>query len=524
MCGCSGISAGRPRGGNARSGASRGVTGKVMIVVAAACGWPGWLAVCRADAGNGPGMRDGRAVPVTGTGVLGGRYVLAGVLGAGGMAMVWRARDQVLGREVAVKVLSPQYAADPGFLARFEREARHAAAVSHPRLVTVFDCGVDGRTPFLVMELVTGRTLRQVLDEAGALPAGQAAAVAAAVCEGLAAAHAAGLVHRDIKPANIILAGGQVKILDFGIARAEGTAAGTATGLVLGTAAYLSPEQASGSPAGPQSDLYSLGCVLFEMLTGSPPFTAESAVGLAYRQVHDDPGPPSARRPGIPASLDTITARLLAKDPRPAAGAAAARTALLAAIGPDATAVLPGPLQGTPGRRWRPRPAEAVLAAALAIALAALAAVLLAGAPGRTATAAAGPPPSPATRPAASASGSPARSSPARRPSAARHTPADATAAAALPPAAAAAAALVGDLQAGVADGQVTQQAGQDLFNHLQPLLFGPPGQGAQQIRQQYAQLAQTYAQHQSQGQITGQAAVTLPKAITALGAALGAS
>ena len=167
---------------------------------------------------------------MTGTRVLGGRYALAGVLGAGGMATVWRARDQVLGREVAVKVLSPQYAADPGFLARFEREARHAAAVSHPRLVTVFDCGVDGSTPFLVMELVTGQTLRQVLDEAGTLPAGQAAAVAAAVCEGLEAAHAAGLVHRDIKPANIILAGGEAKILDFGIARAEGTAAGTATG------------------------------------------------------------------------------------------------------------------------------------------------------------------------------------------------------------------------------------------------------------------------------------------------------
>src|ERR1700757_4066080 len=125
--------------------------------------------------------------------VLGGRYTLIAVLGTGGRATVWRARDEVLGREVAVKVLSPQYAADPGFLARFEREARHAAAVSHPRLVTVFDCGVDGGTPYLVMELVTGRTLRQVLDAAGPLPAGQAAAIAAAGCEGLQAAHAAGL-------------------------------------------------------------------------------------------------------------------------------------------------------------------------------------------------------------------------------------------------------------------------------------------------------------------------------------------
>ena len=143
---------------------------------------------------------------VTGAGVLGGRYVLREVLGTGGMATVWRARDEVLGRDVAVKVLSAQYAADPGFLARFEREARHAARLSHPRLVTVFDSGVDGQMPFIVMELVAGRTLRQVLDQAGMLPAGEAVRIAAAVCEALEVAHAAGLVHRDITPANIVLA------------------------------------------------------------------------------------------------------------------------------------------------------------------------------------------------------------------------------------------------------------------------------------------------------------------------------
>ncbi len=179
---------------------------------------------------------------VTGTRVLGGRYALCEVLGTGGMATVWRARDEVLGREVAVKVLSPQYAADPGFLARFEREARHAARLSHPRLVTVFDSGVDETTPFIVMELVAGRTLRQVLDETGTLPAGEAVGIAAAVCEALEVAHAAGLVHRDIKPANIALTdGGEVKVLDFGIARAEGGTGVTGTAVVLGTAAYLSP-------------------------------------------------------------------------------------------------------------------------------------------------------------------------------------------------------------------------------------------------------------------------------------------
>ena len=461
---------------------------------------------------------------VTGTRVLGGRYVLGEVLGTGGMATVWQARDEVLGREVAVKVLSPQYAADPGFLARFDREARHAAQLSHPRLVTVFDSGIDGQTPFIVMELVAGLTLRQVLDQAGMLPAGEAVRIAAAVCEALEVAHAAGLVHRDITPANIVLAGGQVKVLDFGIARVEGATGVTGTAGVLGTAAYLSPEQASGRPAGPQADLYSLGCVLFEMLTGAPPFAADSAVGLAYRHVHDDPGPPSARRPGLPARLDQVTARLLAKDPagRPAS-AAAARAGLLAALAPDATAVLTsplgGPVPGEPGRRGRRRlrPAEAVLAAALAASLAALAAVLLANA-------ASHPQASPQTSPTAAHS---AATGQARTPSAARRTPPSRPAgrppASSLPPAAAAAAAFVGDLQAGVADGQVAQPAGQDLFNHLQQLLFGPPGQNTQQLQQQYQQLVQAYDQHQSQGQITGPAAARLRHALQTLGTALGA-
>jgi serine/threonine-protein kinase len=464
---------------------------------------------------------------VTGTRVLGGRYALGEVLGTGGMATVWRATDQVLGREVAVKVLSPQFAADAGFMARFEREARHAAQLSHPRLVTVFESGIGNGTAFIVMELVAGRTLRQLLDDVRILPPGQAVGIAVGVCEALEVAHAAGLVHRDIKPANIVVAGGEVKVLDFGIARADGTAGLTRTQTVLGTAAYLSPEQASGRPAGPQSDLYSLGCVLFEMLTGQPPFTADSAVGLAYRHVHDDPGSPSARRPGVPAQLDWITAQLLAKDPaaRPPS-AAAARTGLLAALNPDATAVLtsPGDDAGLPepGGRGHRRPtrAEILLASALTAALVVLAAVLLTGtnshaaprtAPSVTPGATPHHPTAHPTAPKAHKTHKPARKRPA---------PGHASA---LPPVAAAAATLVGDLEAGVASGQVAPQAGQDLYNHLQQLLFGPPGQDPQQIQQQYAQLLQSYDQHQSQGQITGHAAIAVRHALRDLGAAVGA-
>lgn len=450
---------------------------------------------------------------VTGARVLGGRYALRSVLGTGGMATVWRAADQVLGREVAVKVLSPQFAADPDFLARFEREARHAAALSHSGLVTVFDSGMDGAEPFIVMELVAGRTLRQVLDEQGMLPAGQAVGIAAAVGEALAVAHAAGLVHRDIKPGNIMLAAdGQVKLLDLGIARAEGR---TRTMAVLGTAAYLAPEQASGEPAGPAADLYSLGCVLFEMLTGAPPFSADTAVALAYRQVHDDPGLPSARRPGLPPRLDQITSRLLAKDPaaRPAS-AAAARAALLATLGPDATAVLPQSLTGMRSnvtgtlRRRRPRMTETVLAVTLAAALAALGAVLLTGVSARPAAA-----PAPVAHKAASAKSHKHQATVKNKPRRADS----------LPPAAAAAATFVGDLQAAVADGQLTPQAGRDLFNHLQQLLFGPPDQNTQQIQEQYAHLVETYDQYQAHGDITGRAATTLRHALGALGTALGA-
>jgi eukaryotic-like serine/threonine-protein kinase len=181
---------------------------------------------------------------VTTTRVLGGRYVLTEVLGTGGMATVWRAADEVLDREVAVKVLSPQCAADAAYIARLEQEVRRVAQLSHPRLVSVFDCGVDDGTAYVVMELVASRTLRQLLDDAGILPPARAVGIAAAVCEALEVAHAAGLVHRDIKPENIVVSGSEARVLDFGIARAGGSVSGTPTLGALGTVAYLSPEQA----------------------------------------------------------------------------------------------------------------------------------------------------------------------------------------------------------------------------------------------------------------------------------------
>ncbi|HEY1626979.1 MAG TPA: protein kinase [Streptosporangiaceae bacterium] len=456
---------------------------------------------------------------VTGTRVLAGRYVLHEVLGTGGMATVWRARDEVLRREVAVKVLSQQFAADPGFAARFEREARHAAGLSHPRLVTVFDCGVDGSSPFIVMELVAGQTLRQVLDRFGTLPPGEAVRIAAAVCEALEVAHAAGLIHRDIKPANIVLAGSEVKVLDFGIARVDGGTGATGTAVLLGTAAYLSPEQASGRPAGPQADLYALGCVLFEMLTGAPPFSAESTVGLAYRHVHDDPGPPSALRPDLPVRLDHITGRLLAKEPanRPAS-AAAARAGLLGALNPDGTAVLAAPVgwpphdATLPGRRRprRPRPVEAVLAIALVASLIALVLVLRVGSAGHPQTS----PPTPTTR---------ARNSPAVSRARPTRSAVAQAGSAALPPTAVAAAAVTGELTAAAADGQLTQQAGQSMFSQLQQLLFRPAGESPLQVQQQYQQLVQVYDQELAQGQITGAAVSQLRSDLQALGTSLGA-
>ncbi|MFI2607332.1 protein kinase [Kitasatospora sp. NPDC018619] len=265
---------------------------------------------------------------------LNGRYELVELLGVGGMATVWRGVDRVLARQVAVKVLNGGLADDPRFAERFSREAQHAAMLAHPRIVMVFDSGVDQGTPFIVMELVSGRSLAALLAERPGLPVERAVGIAAAVCEALAVAHAAGLVHRDIKPGNIMITDdGGVKVVDFGIARAGSSGNLTQTASVLGTAAYLSPEQATASPLDGRTDLYAVGCVLTEMLTGATPFTAETPVAIAFKHVSEQPLPPSARRPGLPPALDAAVLRLLAKDPasRPA-DATAARAELLRTV------------------------------------------------------------------------------------------------------------------------------------------------------------------------------------------------
>jgi eukaryotic-like serine/threonine-protein kinase len=233
------------------------------------------------------------------------------------MADVFLAHDDILDRDVALKVMSGRYAGDDEFVERFRREAQSAAALSHPNIVSIFDRGeADDGTYYIAMEYLPGGTLKDRILKRGALPPRTAAAVALQIAEALRAAHERDVIHRDIKPHNILITGsGDVKVTDFGIARAASSSTMTRTGHILGTAHYISPEQAMGEPVGPASDLYSLGVVLYEMLTGEMPFDADTPLGIAMKHVNGHLVPPQVLKPEIPDGINAVTVRLLAKDP-----------------------------------------------------------------------------------------------------------------------------------------------------------------------------------------------------------------
>jgi serine/threonine-protein kinase len=248
--------------------------------------------------------------------VLVDRYEVGRLLGAGGMAEVYEGHDRLLARRVAIKVLLPQYARDPAFLARFKREAQAAASLTHSNIVGVYDTGVQAGTNFIVMEYVEGRTLRDVIKSEGPLLPVRAAEIGGDVCSALAAAHARGIIHRDIKPANIMITpDGGVKVMDFGIARAVTSEAITQTAAVVGTAQYISPEQAQATGVDARTDLYSLGVCLYEMLAGRVPFTGNTPVAIAYQHVRDDPPPLRQFNPDVPADLESVTMKAMAKNP-----------------------------------------------------------------------------------------------------------------------------------------------------------------------------------------------------------------
>jgi hypothetical protein len=265
---------------------------------------------------------------------LGGRYLLLRQLSQGGMGSVYEGRDEELDRPVAIKILHDP--SDPAAVERFRREAQAVAALEHPGIVSIYDYGVDDGRHYLVLELVRGRDLVQLLASEGPCTPVRAIDTAAQVCEALAHAHAAGIVHRDIKPGNILLArGGEVRVTDFGIARMTRADGLTLTGSMMGSARYCAPEQVAGDPVGPAADLYALGVVLYEMVTGEPPFDGDHPAGVALRRLTEPVPPPSRARPSLSASLDAVVARATARQPADRyASAEQFRDALRAAAAP----------------------------------------------------------------------------------------------------------------------------------------------------------------------------------------------
>ena len=303
-----------------------------------------------------------------------GRYRLVRRLGVGGMGEVWEADDSVLGRRVALKVLVQELADDPRATRRFVREARATAKLTHPNVTRVYDFGQDGGLPYLVMELLEGDTLAERLA-GGPLPPSEAARIGAAVADALDAAHSRGIIHRDIKPSNVLLTpAGEVKVMDFGIAAAADETHSTTGSGLYGTAAYISPERAAGQAATPAADLYSLGAVLYELLTGRPPFLGDSPVLVVRAHLHEPPRPVRELAAWVPARLADACEAALAKDPtqRPSSAAALAIRLRAASPGPAGpvpesaearTTRLRPAMRRDPGRRQRPAESTRVIAA-----------------------------------------------------------------------------------------------------------------------------------------------------------------
>ena len=304
-------------------------------------------------------MDDTLADPLAGR-LLDGRYAVTARIAHGGMATVYRAMDTRLDREVALKVMHAELARDEDFVRRFIGEAKSVARLSHQNVVAVFDQGADGPFLYLAMEYVPGRTLKELLRDNGRLPPAMALGIMTGVLDGLAAAHASGIVHRDIKPENVLLtADGRVKVADFGLARAHAAAGHTRTGLLIGTVAYVPPEQVTGDSTGPRGDVYSAGVVLFEMLTGRPPFRGDTPLSIAYQHVNSGIPAPSTLVPGLPAAVDQLVLAATSRDPlrRPADAAEFSRAVRRVSEGLSEPSGLTGSDRGR-----RPGPGRSALA------------------------------------------------------------------------------------------------------------------------------------------------------------------
>ncbi len=469
---------------------------------------------------------------------LAGRYELAEVIGRGGMGAVYRAVDLVLGRTVAVKVLPGTLAdQDPTSVARFEREARAAAALTHPAVVAVYDTGADDTARFIVMEFISGYSLDVILRDEGPLDPDRATGIAAQVADALAAAHAAGIVHRDIKPGNVMIASdGSVKVLDFGIARAMDSTTLTQNASVVGTAAYMSPEQALGRPADERSDIYSLGCVLYALLVGHPPFRGDSAAAILHQHANLAPVPLNTKNSRVSSELNALVLQMLAKSPqeRPQTAAEVRDRLALGSATPAATpAAVPGVtaptkrLEQTAATRPLPRVARPdrrrlVLAGALAalVLVIALLALTSGGGSPRTTTnthhdtnASKGKAPtrSRATPPTTTA-GKPVTSTPTTRSSNAPQSVSGA------------AGALTALTTQDVQSGAIDQQAAQQIQNALADILNSYEQGHTTDIQHKLDDLSQHVAMLEQHGDITSAAAPGLNQAIANVGKTLAAS